>query len=184
MLLIGISTMALKITLVEADQTIIHVGDLIIDGNQTFLIENCTYVQTGDIVVKDNATLLIGDSKLILNLTMNYEYSILAHDNATILSQNSTITTPTRLVFDIHFFEGSHGLFKYSNVSLHGDIGGFGHSLISIVSSQAFEVRSYEYSNVIIRNSSLWGASSIAWEMSFPQVYSNMLTQDHLSLLS
>ena len=170
MLLISILTLALKITPVQADQTIIHVGDLIIAGNQTFIIENCTYIQIGDIVVKDNAALIISDSKLILNLSVHHEYSILVHNNATILSQNSTITSNSTLIFDIHFSQSSYGLFNYSNVSPSNYIRGFDYSVISIVNSQADVVQSYGYSNVVIRSSVLWGAGCIAWEMSYPHV--------------
>jgi hypothetical protein len=41
------------------DNVTTHEGDLIIDGTQTVIIENCTWIQNGNIFVKDFAKLVI-----------------------------------------------------------------------------------------------------------------------------
>lgn len=152
------------------EQAIVHIGDLVIDGNQTFIIEKSTYVQTGDIIIKDNATLVLRDSRLILNLSANHEYSILVQNSAEILSTNTTIATNGTLVYEINFYENSYGLFNTSKIELHGTIRGYDHTAILVINSQAFSVQSYGHSNTVIRNSTLWGAVCVAEKMSFPHL--------------
>lgn len=48
---------------------IVHPGDLIVDGNTTILIENCTFTVTGIVKVRDNATLIV--RKAVLNVSAN-----------------------------------------------------------------------------------------------------------------
>ena len=44
-----------------------HRGDLVIEANQTFTIEDRSYNQDGDIIVKDNAPLLIENAELTID---------------------------------------------------------------------------------------------------------------------
>jgi len=55
---------------------IIHKGDLIVNGTQTFAIENCTYIQTGNIYVLDQARLNVRNANLTLNQTYHDQYGI------------------------------------------------------------------------------------------------------------
>ena len=68
-----------------------HVGDLIIDGNETFIIKNCTYTQTGNIYVRDNATLILENAELFLNQSDYYQYSIHVYDAGSLLAKNIAV---------------------------------------------------------------------------------------------
>jgi rhodanese-related sulfurtransferase len=70
---------------------IVHNGDLIINGTQTFVIENCTYTQTGNVMIKDNARLFIEDTTFIMNLEYTFQFSLLAENNAQVTIENSTM---------------------------------------------------------------------------------------------
>jgi rhodanese-related sulfurtransferase len=72
---------------------IIHNGDLIIDGTQTFVIENCSYIQTGNICVKDYGTLIMREAELFLNQSRLYEYQMRVEDNGQWSSSNATISS-------------------------------------------------------------------------------------------
>lgn len=47
---------------------VVHAGNVIVDGNQTFLVQNCTFTVTGFVTVRDNATLIVKDA--VLNVTI------------------------------------------------------------------------------------------------------------------
>ncbi len=49
-------------------EDVVHAGDVIVDGNQTFLVQNCTFTVTGFVTVRDNATLIVKDA--VLNVTI------------------------------------------------------------------------------------------------------------------
>jgi rhodanese-related sulfurtransferase len=70
---------------------IIHKGDLIIDGTQTYLIENCTFIQTGDVMVKDYAELSIKNATLILNGSFVNQYGIIAENHGTLQMENAIV---------------------------------------------------------------------------------------------
>ena len=52
---------------------ITHEGDLIIDGAQTYVIENCTYIQTGNIYVRDSAKFSARHARLQINQTLLWQ---------------------------------------------------------------------------------------------------------------
>jgi len=72
---------------------IIHEGDLIIDGTQTYVIENCTYVQTGNIYVRDYGKLIVRDAMFIANLTYKWEYGASMDGHSSLDVENSEMTS-------------------------------------------------------------------------------------------
>ncbi len=58
---------------------IVHPGDLIVDGNTTLLIENCTFTVTGIVKVRDNATLIV--RKAVLNVSANTVVGMVVLEN-------------------------------------------------------------------------------------------------------
>jgi len=146
------------------NQTITHIGDLVIDGNQTFVIENCTFIQTGNIYVKDKATLIISHSKLSLNQSISWQYSIHADNDATIYVQNSTLTSSW--VFRIIVAGDSYALFNCSNVRPFSYIVGQANSRVSILYTKADVVQGYDCSVITIKESTLWGVGSYSGEAS------------------
>jgi len=53
-----------------------HKENLIINGTQTFVIENCTYIQTGNIDVSGEGRLIIRDARFTVNQSYGRQYSI------------------------------------------------------------------------------------------------------------
>lgn len=72
---------------------IVHNGDLIIGGTQTYTIENCTFIQTGNIRVEDQATLIIEDAELNMNLSSHYEFDLKCFDQTRLTISNSKVTS-------------------------------------------------------------------------------------------
>lgn len=53
-----------------------HKGDLIVDGTQVVVIENCTYIQTGSVYVGANAKLLFRNAELQVNQSYLDQYQM------------------------------------------------------------------------------------------------------------
>lgn len=68
-----------------------HTGDLVISDNETFIIENCTYIQTGNVTVTDNATLIVKNATLLLNATGWDQYYILIERFGNLKSEEATV---------------------------------------------------------------------------------------------
>jgi hypothetical protein len=66
--------------LLAYENLITHEGDLIINGTQTFVVENCTFVQTGNVYVRDNGTLVIKNCEFVLNQSDYYQFAIWVQD--------------------------------------------------------------------------------------------------------
>jgi hypothetical protein len=64
---------------------IVHPGDLIVNGNTTLLIENCTFTVTGIVKVRDNATLIV--RKAELNVSANTAAVIIENDGTLIMEE-------------------------------------------------------------------------------------------------
>ncbi len=150
---------------------ITHEGDLVVDGTQTFVIENCKYIQTGAIILTDYAKLVVRDSELIMNISGQFEwsnsyyafqgfYSIITRKHASIISSNSTINTmPGSLAsLGLTFFDSSSGLFNFTNMyndpPLTVQIQTHDNSQIRIINSELNRLEGgYDFSNVEIANS-------------------------------
>jgi len=70
---------------------IIHKGDLIMNGTQMFVIENCTYIQEGNIIVKDYGSLVAKNA--IIHMEMGYwlQYEIHIEDQGFLRIENAEI---------------------------------------------------------------------------------------------
>jgi hypothetical protein len=84
------------------DNVTTHEGDLVIDGSQTFVIENCTYIQTGNMQVRDWGRLIVRDSKLLINQTYLWQYNFTIEDYGTFEIDNSTFTSDRALNIDFN----------------------------------------------------------------------------------
>jgi rhodanese-related sulfurtransferase len=95
---------------------LIHNGDLIIDGTQTFVIENCTYIQTGNIIAKESARLVIRNANVSINMTYGAQYNIVIQNNATVEMNNSVITAG--FGFGLNFLDQASATFYGSEFYL------------------------------------------------------------------
>jgi len=77
-----------------------HEGDLIIDGTQVFVIENCTFIQTGNIYVRDSAKLVLEDAELCINRTYLWQYGFTIGDYGTLELAHVVLTSDYALVLD------------------------------------------------------------------------------------
>ncbi|MBA7612962.1 hypothetical protein ES703_20204 [subsurface metagenome] len=70
--------------------------DLILEGNEIFIIEDCVYNHVGNIIVRDNASLILRNATLALYWPSFHKYDISFEDSSYFESFNSTITdTPS-----------------------------------------------------------------------------------------
>lgn len=74
---------------VPSDAT--HKGDIIVEGIDTYVIANCTFVQKGSIIVMDFATLIIENANLTIEQDWGYQCKISIENKAKMKVQNATI---------------------------------------------------------------------------------------------
>lgn len=107
------------------ESTIIHEGDLVIEGTQTFVIENCTYYQTGNIYAQDHGRLVIRNSVLVFKQTLGHEFSFGVNNQATLEIENSELmSTPDTEA--IRITVGDSGLAYIKGLSIVGRKGRWG----------------------------------------------------------
>jgi hypothetical protein len=73
----------------------VHSGDLIVDGNESLIIENCNYEQYGNIVVRDNATLILRNSVMMVRQE-KITLSINVSQEASLILENAELTVTYR----------------------------------------------------------------------------------------
>lgn len=120
-----------------------HKGNLTIDGNQTYTIENKQdFHVAGNIIVKDNAKLIIKNSKLTLDITSFASFWVEIYDNATLEVDNSTLDRA-----------------KAINVNLR-----MGGNELIINNSRVYWDISAETGAIKIENSEVIGSNGIFWK--------------------
>jgi len=169
LLLMSMLSVAFGVKSKATDPVITHVGDLIIDGNETFFIENCTYIQTGNIYVRDNATLILQNAELFLEQSDSYQYNLRVQNNARLFSTNANISS--NYYFDQSFSDDSmvnftdthwkHFTWTYGDGASLTICKSSGLGYMSITTSMFFYNSSAEfilnkkYSSVLVENSSM-----------------------------
>jgi hypothetical protein len=153
-------------TMAESSENVTtYDGDLIIDGYEEFLIENCTWIQNGNIYVRGHGQLIVRNATLEVSQTYLYQYEFKVEDLATLIMENAELTSDYGLHFC--FLDDSGG--SIHNLKL--DIGEFstldfyGRSRLE-VDSMVFE-RSHginvgEYADVSITNSIIGSMDVVA----------------------
>ena len=131
-------------------------GDLVIDGYEEFVIEDCIWIQRGNIYVRDHGELIVRNATLQIDQTYLYQYELTVQDFATVVMENTDLTSDYGLNF--HFLDDSAGTIHTLNVDI-GDLsslGFFGRSNLE-VDSMVFEashgIHIGEYADVSITNS-------------------------------
>ena len=90
---------------------IVHTSDLILDGNQTFLIENCTFTVKGVVTVRDNAILIVRDAELNVS-TDTAAGMVIPSDNGTLIVEDGELN----LNYDID--PHIHGLARICDIDI------------------------------------------------------------------
>jgi parallel beta-helix repeat protein len=107
--------------LVYAQQdTVVHVGDLIIDGNQNVRIEDCTYIQTGNIYVRENGVLTLNNCNLVINQSASYQFKIRTENNAQIVCSNVNVSSSYQFFQELmglsaSFTQTNWNVYTYTN---------------------------------------------------------------------
>jgi len=73
------------------EDEIYHTGDLIVEGNETYVIENVKFWIKGNIHVKDNAKLIIKNSYVIIHDSYKDEFCVSIRDKAQLIVENSVL---------------------------------------------------------------------------------------------
>ena len=128
-----------------------HEGDLTINGTETYLIENCTYIQNGNVYVRDQANLEITNSVLRVSQHYNYQYEFVVGDAATLEMKNSSLDGTYGGLF--LFFRGtSRGIINSSSLN-QTSIWVFDESDVSIGYSTLLEAGAGDSSQMLIVSS-------------------------------
>jgi len=91
-----------------------HTGDLIISGNDVFIIENTSYLQeNGNIFVYDNAKIIIANSTLYVTQHYLQEFYFSLYNNASLEVYGSTIES--NYEFHVTFSDNATGAIGESN---------------------------------------------------------------------
>jgi rhodanese-related sulfurtransferase len=136
---------------------IIHRGDLIIDGTQTFVIENCTYIQTGNIYVEDYAKLVVQNATLWLNQTDAFQFNIQVTISGILEAKNAYLTSQTN--FGIYLNDFAQAEMSLATTQSQGDSGSVGtfiladNSQMEMHDSKIYDMIGYASSLISIHNS-------------------------------
>jgi hypothetical protein len=143
----------------------IYEGDLILDGNTSILIENCSFKVKGRIRITDNSTLILRNAKIRLiesNEALRNEcaYWFSINGNARFQANNITIETVFFQSFGIHVSDRAEASFNdvyslewYSLVCEGG-------SRVSIVDSVCWSMIETRGTSVLtVRNSRIYGVN-------------------------
>lgn len=141
-----------------------HEGDIIVEGNETFVIKNCEYTQIGNregdpaslIMVKDNATFIISNATLILTAGESCtcrNYWIIVRDNATFKTTNAEIKPDGSVAFYLH--NNSKIILKNTIVSYYNSLRIYENSNLQLQNSTLMHIYSHDTSNVQIENSKM-----------------------------
>jgi len=89
-------------------------GDLVVEGNEVYSIENKDDLHIdGNIIVKDNAKLIIRNTKLTLDITSFASYMVYVYDNASLEIYDSTLTRAKEINVNIRM-QGKQFVMKNS----------------------------------------------------------------------
>jgi len=82
---------------VDYENKTIHEGDIIVEGNGTFTVEDYEFNQAGNFIVKDNATLIIRNTTLIIYkpdyYADRYIHGITLKDQARLMIEKANLTS-------------------------------------------------------------------------------------------
>ena len=134
----------------------VHFGDLIIKGDEVFVIENVTFTQIGNIYVRDNALLIIRNAELRLNQTSWFQYGIYVSGSAALQTKNASITSQYGFeasIRDSALVNINSSIFGYAESQVTGYIFTYDNSIVTINNSTVSLIYAYEYSDVSIYNS-------------------------------
>ena len=155
------------------DNVTTHEGDLIINGTQAFVIENCAYKQMGDIFVEDWGNLSLKDATLVLMMQYDHQYNIYIEDDATAKVENSKVEAAEYWVGSFRLSERAQANIENSTLDNMGIVS-YRDSVVTIENSTFSELIFWDSSQVLIIN------SSVAWTVTLTFYSPNIVHLDGL----
>jgi hypothetical protein len=125
-------------------------GDLIIDGYDEFVIENCTRVQKGNIYVKDYGKLTVRNAELRTDQTHPHQYEFVVKDYGTLAIEKGGLSTGSRGVS-----VGASARLEIDSSEISSWIWGGDTSELTITRSTIAGLRISEYSQATIFDSTV-----------------------------
>jgi hypothetical protein len=126
-----------------------HEGDLIIDGSQTCIIENCTYIQTGNVYLRDQAVLSITGSIFEVEQEYELEYEIFIVDYASLAIVESSLSSRLNLGINLN----DRARVNVADSTQEGFIVCYGESQATISNSTVHAIEVGETSRTTIESS-------------------------------
>jgi hypothetical protein len=136
-----------------------HEGDLIIDGTQTYVIENCTYLQTGSIYLRNYGKLIARNAEFKINQTSFWQYDFRSEGYATLELEDTILMSDYPM--DFNFLEHSKVVFNglTLNIGKYQPVFSFySEACIYIYNSAFFDGTVFvfrDYSEAYIENSTI-----------------------------
>ncbi|MCD6242887.1 hypothetical protein J7K06_04295 [Candidatus Bathyarchaeota archaeon] len=131
-------------------QNVTYEGDLIVENNQTFTIQDSEFNMIGKIIVKDTSTLIIRNSKFIAIPPWDGD-SIVMLDNSNLIITNTTVIFKHPGGFDVHISlrHNAKANITYSTFKNHGYILAYNNATIYVSNSTiTLGTKSTKYSGV------------------------------------
>ena len=122
----------------QQTREIYHTGDLIVEGDKTFVIEDTTFFIKGNIIVKENGSLIIRNSHVIVEDTYKNEFWVWVRNRARLNIENSVLEA-TYTPLELMCIPSDDAELTVKNSSLHWRIGADG-GKVTIESSTVVDV--------------------------------------------
>lgn len=123
-------------TAVSQYQNVTHEGDILVNGSETFTIQNIEFHMLGKITVTDTSILMIRDAKFVTNPTPHVESIILeGHANLVIINSTVIFQHLSGLPCKIITYDNAKGNITLSTIQKDGDFIAYGNSSIYIRNS-------------------------------------------------
>jgi hypothetical protein len=184
----------------EYENQMVQQGDLLLEGEDVLLIENCTYVLNGQLLVKDNARLILRNAELFIQEKREWASGVnlipapvhMGFNNSAVFkAHNSSIIYPDSSA-SIGFLQNSEAVIDSSrldSVNIYGDeesticVSDSTIGTINVAGGANFELYNSEVSSIScysIVDRMRWFRSESDWERCRVEVWNSTL--DHLHL--
>jgi len=178
-------------------QNVTYEGDLIVENNQTFTIQDSEFNMIGKIIVKDTSTLIIRNSKFIAIPPWDGD-SIVMLDNSNLIITNTTVIFKHPGGFDVHISlqHNAKANITYSTFKNHGYILAYNNATIYVSNStitlgtkstKYSGVSTFDFSTAEIENSTvdgvfIWDNSTVSLKNSIVKLLRTTWEQDRTTV--
>ena len=164
LLLILASMQMGAVRMVFADFPSVHQGDLVLSGNDVFIIDG-RFDINGSIVVEGNATLFLRNSELIFMLTENGQFNMSLRNpengNPRLIIENTSISSGSSFYVDLYLYSNSSAQVDELLTSLFVDVIMYQGSSLTLTDSAANYFVTYQDSKLVASNSTVNSVSGL-----------------------